>query len=127
MIIINFIFFLISIIIIISISYFLFKGPTIFDLIINSKISNIYTKIVNDIEDSIEKSNEEIKYNIAINNNFMYITNNEDIIFNPVSNSITILTKNKERKTLDMVLDDDKIVPLLAKLNKNIEFKYFTI
>lgn len=122
----QFLFSIISIILLVFVSFILIRGDNIFDLITYSNFNNIYKKIENDIEDNINKNNNHVEYNIAPNEQFIYRTPN-NITFNPLLKQIIIVTQDKEKFAFNVINDKAKLIPVFASLNPVFDYTSFNI
>lgn len=120
----NLILFIFSCIFLIFLSFFLYNGSNIFELITHSNFNYIYNKINSDTIDIIKKNNKSLNYIVSPTLNNIYKTSNITLYIDSIMSEIYFYQNNNLYK-LNIYKDKSKIITLFSNLNKKFDYNEF--
>lgn len=120
----NLILFIFCCIFLIFLSFFLYNGSNIFELITHSNFNYIYNKINSDTIDIIKKNNKSLNYIVSPTLNNIYKTSNITLFIDSIMSEIYFYQNNILYK-LNIYKDKSKIITLLSNLNKKFDYNEF--
>lgn len=120
----NLILFIFSCIFFIFLSFFLYNGSNIFELITHSNFNYIYNKINSDTIDIIKKNNKSLNYIVAPSPNYIYKTSNITLYIDSIMSEIYFYQNNILYK-LNIYKDKSKITTLFSNLKIKFDYNEF--
>lgn len=120
----NLFLFIFSCIFLFFLSFFLYKGSNIFELITHSNFNYIYNKINSDTIDIIKKNNKSLNYVVATNPNYIYKTSNITLYIDSIMSEIYFYQNNTLYK-LNIYKDKSKLITLFSNLEKKFDYNEF--
>lgn len=124
--IVNLFLFIFSCVFLFFLSFFLYNGSNIFELITHSDFNYIYNKINSDTLDIIKKNNKSLNYIIATNKNYIYKTSNITLYIDSLMSEIYFYQNNTLYK-LNIYKDKSKIITIFSNLEKKFDYNEFNI
>lgn len=109
--------FILCITLILFLIVFFYHGGTIFDLLSLPNFVYVYKEITTEIKEVLERNQKNKLITVAENNEFIYTSIQQTLIFDPLLNSIIVKTKNNGQVTIPMS-DTKRLVPLFVRFNK---------